>query len=582
MTKRVRVTKAEGGKRLGRIRTVTMEGFPALDERKRYEGTEGAASVVNFRVSEGGRLEKRWGSVCDLTLPVPPRAVYSGYLAGEPVTYFLAGKTVYRRFPDDEYGLMTAGHVKTEEGDAAFVALSGRLWLFDGDDVYLFTDGEGFCAVEGYIPLYGRDWDALLQGEVFESENYLTPRVRLHYRNEKAYDTLYFGRRVLSIHRVFLDGVETAKTEIELTETGYACIGEVLRTAKEIELLVTLDGKDERRTVASAHRAIAYGGAEDNRLLLWDADEKEALYFSRVVGRAEAEKSDSVGKTTGGALYFPRGEEARRVDAPVTAVCRYGERLLVFTATGAFSASFSDESLVVTPIHSTVGCDVRDCAALVGNSPVSLSGGVLWRWDLRSSSERECNASPLSAPVASLVRSLPKSGVTLGYYPALSELFVAAGGDSDGRVLVYNADGDCFYLYEGLYLDRLVPTGEAPAFLSGSVLLRLDREATEDADGRTIAARYESGLIALDAPLLRKRVSSLSLLADPDSDEMTVRVEGETGRAAAFSLTGGSTGVPSVYRLFPSLGRSRSFRFSIETEGKRRPTAGTLTLTVRR
>ena len=561
--------------------SASITAFPCINREKRYDGLSAATEMVNFRRRKDGSLEKRCGYEEVLSVPSTPRAVYTGYYGGESVLYLLVERSIYRREPEDEYGYIYAGSVKKSFGDAAFAELMGGMWLFDGDDVYLLSKDDFFEPVEGYIPLYGKNWDPAAQGEIFEDVNCLTPRVRIHYRNPKAQGTLYFGRRVASIDGIWLDGIEASTDDVELYDTGYACEAEILRTAKEIELLVTLDEEDARHTIASARRAVAYGGAEDNRLLLWDGEDKNVFYVSRAVTHREAKRSDFIGKTTGGALYFPKNAEEYRVDAPITATSRYFDRLLIFTATGTWAAEFSAGKLLVTPVHASVGCDRKDCAILAGESPISLCGGQLWRWNARSTVQRECTAELLSSPVSDFLRGLSQERTMMQYYPELSELWIAEGGNADGRVLVYNVEADGFYTYEGIYLDRLVPSSGMPVFTREASILSFSEQCLSDPSGEKIRAYYRSGWIDFGSPAQQKRLSTLTLFGNPDGERITVRVESERGHAAAFDLHGEGIETPSIYERRVGIGRFRYLRFLFETVGEEKPYVSGLTLSLR-
>lgn len=561
--------------------SASITSFPCIDREKRYDGLSAATDMVNFRRRKDGTLEKRCGYGEVLSVPSLPRAVYTGYYGGESVLYLLTESSIYRREPDDEYGYVYAGRVEKNDGDAAFVELMGGLWLFDGDDVYLLSKDGIFESVEGYIPLYGKNWDPASQGEIYEAENYLTPRVRIHYQNPKAQGTLYFGRRVVSIHGVWLDGVEASKTEVELHNTGCACESELFRTAKEIELLVTLDEEDVRHTVTSARRAVVYGGAEDNRLFLWDGEDKNTFYVSRAVTHREAKRSDTLGNTTGGALYFPRSAEEYRVDAPITATSRYFDRLLIFTASGTWAAEFSGGKLLVTSVHASVGCDKKDCAVLAGEAPVSLCGGQLWRWNARSTVQRECTAELLSSPVSDFTRAFSEGKTMMQYYPELSELWVTEGGNDSGRVLVYNVEAEGFYTYEGIYLDRLVPSSGMPVFTRGTSILSFSSERLSDPTGAEIRAYYRSGWIDFGSPAQQKRLVGFALLGSPDGERITVRVESERGHAAALDLYGEKNETPNLYERRVGIGRFRYLRFLFEAVGEAKPYVSGLTLSLR-
>ncbi|MBR2906610.1 MAG: hypothetical protein IKC26_01020 [Clostridia bacterium] len=559
--------------------SATLSGFPFPDAERKYDGMHAADKMVNLRPLGDGSIRKRGGYRTLVAMSEPPRAVYTGYLDGEEVLYVLSGGTVYRRYlSGDTYGFASAGRIETYDGDAAFAEFSGRLWLFDGDCVYVLS-GDRFERAEGYIPLYGKGWDPLTQGEILEAENLLTPRVRITYHNSEKRDTIYFGRRALSVDRVFLDGVEEDVSGVELLSTGNGCVSERFLTAETVELLLTLDAEDGSGAITSSRRAIAYGGARDNRLFTWDGADASAFYASEPVSVSDAALSDERGGGYGGALYFPRSAELYRVDAPVTAVCRYYDRLLIFTASGAWAADCSEkEELSVTPVHSTVGCDKKDCAVLCGNAPVTYFGGKLWRWSARSTTQRECSAEILSSPVAADVAEMRGETVLMQYYAERTELWVTTVRADRGRVLIYNAEREGFYTFEGISASRLVPSGSEPMFLDGEILYVFDDACLCDEGNAEIRALYRTAWIDLGAPERTKRLQRFSLLGDPDGGRLTVRLESERGYCAAVDLFGRGEVTPNAYERRISLGRLRYFRASVEAGGTSRPSVQGMTV----
>lgn len=577
--------RKEKNRRMAKIKpetayaTAEFDGFRGVDTEKRLDGLNAADRMVNFRPTADGSLRKRCGYERMIEFPGTPRAVFSGYLGGEEVLYFLIGGSVFKRFIYDENGYLYVGSVESTEGDAAFAEYLGKLYLFDGTEIYVLEDGV-FGSAEGYIPLYGKDWDPLKLGEICEPENLLTRRVRLHYKNPNALDTLYFDQRVLSIHRIFLDGVETAKTDGELLNTGMGCISESFITATEIELLVTLDGSGFRERVSGCRRALMYGEAQDNRLVCWDGEDPNALCCSRSISFDAAEESDSLGNTLGGALYFPHDAPTYRADAPVTAVCRHVDRLLIFSASGVWAADCAENGLTILPVYSSVGCDKKDCAVLCGNTPVSYFGGKLWSWSIKSSLRNEYKAEVFSAPVSDIVSAMRDGAVLLQYYRERSELWLAAAGS--GTALIYHTDFKMFYVFDGVYADLLVPTAGEPMMIAGQELYVFNETLSEDPSGVPIRAYYRSGWFDFGHPERTKHLVRFLLEGAPCGGRMTVRFENERGRCTAIDLFGEGETLPNAYDRRASVGRFRYLRASVEASGAARSFVSRLKITARK
>lgn len=555
--------------------TAVLTDFPGIDRAHLSDGGSAAADLCNFRPNSDGSIRKRCGYDHVLSLPAAPRAVYTGYFEGEEVLYFLVGNSLYRRDPDDEYGYDFCGTVEREEGEAAFAVYRGSLFLFDGGEIYVKGDLY-FDRVEGYIPLYGKDWDPYEGGEVYEAENRLTSRIRIRYQNREGRNTLYFDRRVLSVNRVVLDGREDSTFSIELLASGMGCTSPLFSTATVIELTLTPDCDNEREAIAACTRLFVYGDAQDRRLVAWRGTDRSVLYGSQPVSDEAIEASG----TDGSCLYFPHGASLYRVDAPVTAVSGYFERLLVFTASGAWAADSTDRSW--RQVSASVGCDKEGAAALCGNTTVTYFAGKLWSWKAKSDARNEFTATELSLPVAEIVSAMRPKAVSLVYYGARQELWISAAGDEHGSVLIYHTGLDRFYRFDGVFAEQMLGSMGEARFLYGMFLFEFREDCCSDYNGREITATYRGGWFDFGHPERTKHIVRCFSECDPNGGTVTVRLFSERGCGYATDLSGSAEEVPPTYGFRAPIGRFRYLSFSLTARGMARQKIASLSIAVRK
>lgn len=560
----------------GAFAEANIRNFPGISGERLLDGTVAAAEMVNFRIRSDGSLETRCGYRRIFTAPGVPRTVFSGYHAGESVLYFLIGSGIYRYYEGDEYGYLYCGSVGTTEGNAEFAVYHGKLYLFDGAEIYV-KDGTHFRRAEGYLPLYGKDWGPSTCGDVYEEENLLTPRVRIRYRNEAGETKICFPRRVESVDRILIDGIEIPTEAATLLGTGLECTCVDFEAAEEIEVIVTLHTEDRRATIRSLTRVLPYGEADERSLLCYGGSDAARLYSSTAVSESSARESDSRGGCCGGELYFPVTGISYCLDAPITAVCRHYGRLLLFTGSGAWVMDPAGDSVV--QVHASIGCDKTDGAVLCGNTPMTYFGGRLWAWSVKRESENEYSASVLSDPVSKTVMEMRSGRVLMQYYPARGELWISSG---KGEILIYNTERAVFYRFSGIAADRLIASAEDVLFLSGTSLMQMDEALSEDEDGVGIRAYYESGWLDFGHPERTKRAVRYLLSGNPGGGNLTLRIQSERGVTATASLFGRAATVPNAYGGRISVGRFRYLSYSITVRGAARASVHALTVTARK
>ena len=529
----------------------------------------GPVEMENFRVTQSGAVEKRWGYTPTLALPGKPRACYAGYVQGKTERCFLIGDEVYRLTPDRFPGYLSVGRIGTTDGDAAFVAYLGELYLLDGDGIYLVTGG-AVERIEGYIPLYGDGWDPIERGAILEPENRMTRRVRIRYRNPAGERSFYFGRRVTSVDRVTADGREIPISDVTLLTGGYGCTAAALENALDVEMLVTVEGEGAD-TASSFRTAFSFGRASDTSLFCYGGDDGTVFAASRFVTDTARAASEEIGRTVGGGIYFPVTDALYRLPAPITAVCRHNDRVLLFTGEGTWGVECEGDRFAVVSVHPSVGCDKKNAAVLAMNTPITYFGGRLYRFKEKLSGRSECNAEVISDAVADIAAEMRDGEIVMAYYGALSEIWLAEAKNDIGRVIVYRPDREVFYTYTGIYLDRMMPASDDVTFALGETLYRLDVGTTRDCGTREIVARCRTGYLTFGDAGKRKRFLGFDGEASPNGGEITLRAHADCGEGAAFVLRGRERdGLPVYVTGRRSIGRFRYLYCTVVCPGEAR------------
>lgn len=558
----------------GCLRLRNFAGIQGADTRY---GEGGTRDMVNFRPCPDGSLKTRCGYERILTFPGELRAFYSGH--GETM-YAVVGDKILKFSDDGSGGYTVVGTTAQKTGEAMLLSAFGALWLFDGGDLYKKQE-HTFVHVEGYVPLYGVDWDPELMGEVHEEVNLLTPRVRIRYRNDLRSEVLRFDRSVARIQSVYGDESVIPMEGVTLSEDGTYCECPLFAECTEIEVLLTLDVGDLRSRITGCTRSLKYSDGQRERILMRGGADLTSVYISRAVSSGAAAESDRACATKGGEWYFPEHAGVYRFDAPILGGCRFYDRVMLFSASGAWVADLSEDHPAMIRVHGTVGCDQSDCAVLCGDVPVSYCGGRLYRWRMRSDAHNAFAAEVLSEEISEELLMMQGKKTVMRYFDSRGELWIVHPNRSGGEVRIYHMEKATFYRFRDVPMDMLLPSYGDVTFLSGGVLYTF-RESLETDSGAAIRASYEGGYFDFGHPERKKHLLRAFVECDPNGGEMTMYLIGEAGGASAMTLNGGGAGIPIGIERRVSMGRFRLLRVRVETETKCRQSVYGITLTARK
>ncbi|HHT54674.1 MAG TPA: hypothetical protein GX011_07095 [Clostridiales bacterium] len=502
--------------------------FGGIDRQSSLGQANVAQDIKNFRILADGSLEKRCGYSKVIGLPAGIRAVWSGDVDGEASLFVLAGDMVYLANPEtrEHRAVLSVG---TPGGPACFFQVEGRLYLIDGQDVYSLSRTDG-ASVEGYVPLYGRDWTHA-GGPVHEPVNQLSEYIRITYRlSESSATSVPTGIAAESVVSLIIDGIP--KT------SGYSLNGDMLKLGTtcalntEIEVCLHIGGSyNERGELSSCSGTAVFGGKYDNSVYCFGGNDRSRVFRSKYVGAADLARSRFHVPGSMG-LYFPVGYDfsVAAGSACVRAICRHYDRLLLFTADDARMTDLSESSyqdLPVRPVNSGVGCLSAGGVVLCDNDPMTVSRDGIYRWTSNTDERDESNAKRISEQLAGLLGRDFGAGALAFNYREADEIWIANPADPEGRVFVYNYRLEKWYCHTGISAEHFFRFGGRLGFCrAGDVFMFGEEEYTDC--GAEIVAEYESRYTDMGQAGLKKRVKRVMVVSSAESD-FTVELH-NTGR----------------------------------------------------
>ncbi|NLW74003.1 MAG: hypothetical protein GX057_03785 [Clostridiales bacterium] len=492
--------------------------FGGIDRRACIGEANVAQDIKNFRILADGSLEKRCGYARALSLPADVRAIWSGEVDGVASLFVLAGDTVYLANPDiREYSaLLTVG---TSDGSACFFQVEGRLYLIDGRDVYSVTRNGG-SAVEGYIPLYGREW-AHTGGPVNEPINQLSEYIRITYvLSESSASSVNTGVAAQSVISLFINGTRVT--------SGYSLNGKTLNLGTthplntRIEVCLHIGSShNERSALSACTGAAVFGGKYDNSVYCFGGADRSRVFRSKYVGAADLARSKMHVPASCG-LYFPVGYDflVASGSADVRAICRHYDRLLLFSADETRVTDLSEDSyqdMPERPVNSGVGCISAGGVVLCDNDPVTVSRDGIYRWTSNTDERDESNARKISGPLTGLLgRNFGEGALAINHREA-DEIWIANPADTEGRVFVYNYRLDKWYCHTGIFGEHYFRYGGRLGFSNGGDIFMFGEEEYTDC-GAEIVAEYESRYTDMGHVGLKKRVKRVMAVSTAESD----------------------------------------------------------------
>ena len=510
------------------IASTEFKGFEGIDSTAPHGYVPAAKDMANFRLANDGSLEKRSGfapiAVCNEKI----RAIWSGKLEGKQSTFIVYGHIVASVDPGDNT-LVNIGYVANSGGHTNFIFFNSRLYLMDGTSIYS-VDHRGVFSVEGYAPLYGKNWGSAKKGSINEPLNLATRHIRMTYRLTETLTYLCVDHVISSIDAVFINGLPATENNSYYFDQSLMCVCVMgIKAGDYVELFLTVaESEMDRSSLFSCKSSVVYGTYTDNRLFLWDGEAEDLMFASRSVDNESLEKSKSVyGNTV--PLYIPvdAAFAMTKDGRKITAVCRHYDRLLIFTNADTWMARSSLESgnpLDAVTINPSRGCSSNGAVAMCGNDPICVSDGSILCWTSDTDELNESNAYSISKKIDPLLGASFFKNAKLLVDESHAEILFIDPYDAAGTMWVYNYNTKNWFKFDGIYADSLFLCDKSVGFVRDNAVYLFDDTYEYDvmADGseKEIVAFYESLPTDLSVAGNKKRLLGMTLNANMQGSEV--------------------------------------------------------------
>lgn len=523
----------------------------------------GAAEMRNFRILPDGSLEKRCGWETVYTLSERVRGVWQGTIDGTELTIIVCKEHVYRMDPDESLIPLTL--LSTTEGRVHFSFYRNRLYLADGNDLYVLSEAKtSFSPAQGYAPQFGINWHPTSFGDVNEPLNLFSNRLRIHYFNSTGTNLFVLPFFPESIDSVRIDGV---------SDLDYSLSGDQLtvsKTGTSVEIGMTMYSvSDHKSRLHQAMRLYTDRMAEREVLLVSSEKDPQYLYCSAnadeiMLNGSKAVYSDS------DPLYFKDNGVliVGRSDAPISRFCRERDRLLAFWQDGAVSISFSQDSDGVEsyPLLQGVGSSSLENELYLDGDPIVTNSRGVFRLENTISEPDHFHAIALGEQMEFCHDQRFLHNLIACADTEHGELWFRDSTDSYGIVWVYNHTLSQWYCFSGIFADFFLTMNGRLGFVSDDRICLFGEDLGTD-DGAVFEAVYTSAYLCFSSPESIKRSLRISLCGW--GCEATLELQSEK-KKQSFTLLADQSDAPLVLDKRARFGRFRHLRFSLRDTGEHR------------
>ena len=522
-----------------------FEGFRGIDDRPSRNSIPHAADMVNFKINEDGSLQKRCGFLPVMSFSSNLRAVWSGKLDGRERVYVIYSNKVATVDPDTLY-VSDIGSIRSQSGHANFIFFDANLYVKDSLGFYLISSDE-VRKVEGYAPLYAKDWPSAAVGEMNEPPNLISRRIRMSYIVTEPNIYLRVEHLLSSVDAVYVNGIRRTDENSYYFDSSLMCVCVLnIQVGDKVELYLTLDDSEmmsESADILGCQQAFVYGGSSSSRFFLWGGSHADVVYGSSDIDDTSLEDSkkvyaDSMPLYVKENAAFPMGREKKRISA----VCRHYDRMLIFTADDTWMAKYpaaDGEPLDAVTVNSTYGCTSDGAALMLGNDPICISKRSILKWTSDTDELNECNAYSISEEIESRLDASFFENATIFADRGTGELYFCDPSDENGVVWIYASRTKNWYKYDGVGAESFLEIGDKVAFTKENTLYIFDPSSTLDilANGeeRPITAYFESLPQDVGAAENKKRLSGMSLDAEMQNTSLVIEyISGDKVISSAY------------------------------------------------
>ena len=559
---------------------ISFRGFPGIDLRYPLDGSRGAAVADNFRIGKDGSLTGRCG--------FGKKASFTGNVDGfadlDSGIYMCSDDRIFKI--DRATGEISGGEAKVLSntgGRVGFFELDGQVYVADGASVKVYRSGATtkLSDMNGYAPLVGKLWDPDKGGERYESENLASNRVRITYNVTTAANMLYTGGFApTSIDLIEHDGEEIDTSAISFNEDSGTIEGpDGCFPVGIISVWMTIRQKPQNSSFSTV-RSFAKASAKGIDMIFaygaagYNGTAYPYIFSSRPVSDEDMEATE---RAYGNAdrIYFPASGRflANTGIYPVTGICPFDDRVLIFSEYGslAFPFPFEGEPFPVQ-VSPFAGCANAYSFARLGGSVVSASKSGLFLHTPDRESFDLFTVKRLSEPLGSGNIFPDSAGMSLYFSKLTDEIFIVGGGFQTEKTPVYSVGSGCFYTYSGFTPIFMLGCAGENCFFDGTRFCGFSESLSYDtAQSSTAPAEikkeYRSCLIPIADPGKVRRPSRIGLTAALDDSTATLKLLDAAGKTVSSHTLTGVQNVPYVsFSVRPARKRGSFFAVSLTSE----------------
>ena len=555
---------------------ITFEDFDGIDLRKTHTGKISCADIENFRIMPDGSLKKRCGYKPIYTSASKVYAVWSGMLGGEFVCFAVIGSNVYKIDLENNTAKSIA-FMSSGSSRFSFFFYIDTLYLKDTTTFYKVTTSY-VKKVEGYVPLYGKDWPTTFCGEINEPLNLLNTKARISYKVPANNSVMLpTGLKVLQVYSVYKNGELLPSSSYTIDSTFNTINMQSVKEGDEFLVNLQFDyaaaGTSTMKMYLFQTTGVkVYSDIHTSRVFLWGSTPKNTVYATTPISAesyAESEKYFS-GHSP---IYVPVGSEFVLGDGKnnVTAMLTHYDRLLIFTDGDVWmvdSAIFSDQNTPVKSINSVAGSSVSGAAIMAGNDPVSVGRHTIFRWTSDTDEFNQCNAYSISDGInEKLSADFFKNAIVFNDIYKNELWFYDPSGD--GTVWIYSVNKKHWFKYTGIVAKSFFDANGKVGFYDDYSIYVFSEELAYDTDNsgaeKEITAVFESGLLDFESHE-KKRLLEICTAGDVKSGELQVELRLDTGEVITSHPTVNGAHTLASKKL--TSGRFSSLKMFIRSSGQ--------------
>ena len=483
-----------------------------------------SGNMDNFYITNDYKLRKIYGYKSIYNFETPIKGMYSTNLGGIEYLLVATNGKLYCFLKEDlesteEIEPTLIGTIP--DRDTSFFTFDKKVYILCGK--YMSWDGETLKEVEGYTPLVFINTPPAGGGVIYDEINMLSPKKHQTFNGDGESTEFFIAQKnVESIDKVLVDGEETTNYTVDLTNGKVIFTTAPQRAMDNVDIYWTLDDGD-RDIIEKMHFGTVFGGDLDIRVFLYGNSEcQNRTYFSGISdGIPSVEYFPATAQVDIGPSNFALTDLTRQYDRLLATTNRpeayyltISTETLPVTLTDGTSTSRLVPSVKTYPLNEVHGNVAPGQGQLIDNYPVTIDKNALILWKATNVRD-EKNMEDISQKIRlDLIKQDLKHFITLDHQ-AENQLWFG----HDDRFYIYNYFNKTFSRIR--IKDSITNLADlSNVIYSGTNTGKILKwgEEYSDFDGEIISSYWEMNFSDFGAAYLRKTMSRLWVLMQPQGD----------------------------------------------------------------